>query len=1242
MDLGNPAQLQITGDMTIEMWLRPDDIGHRRNPYSKAVGGEGTIYIEESGTLSYYYGTDGEDHGPYQGISSVIAIESDIWQHIAIVRDLTNMELRWYINGQLTNSEVAIYSAATSGTNHAFIGKGYVFKYEGEMDEFRIWNLARTQAEIEDDMYAELIGNENGLVAYYTMDIEAGALTDLTSYTNHGTISGVEPVKRYRSVDCFFLSGGTECPFPTIQSAMLYAQGGNDIFIRGGRYSEYVEFNTQATEEKPIILKPFPGELVIMDGTVPILSDWEPYDNGGYTIYRTRVDSAAIAEMIGKEFTGIHQLFMDGRMMMPAQEVNFKNPTDPTTGTPTYPEPGTVWEVQPGVENQTNLLEHVDSPEEWSYDSTTMEVFLFPEDGQVPDGREVRGRVFDRILQMGERNIGAEYITFEGIEFFAGSFYLKDTEHITFEDCRFSFSTELDSEINMVSGGSHVVFRNCVFEYINGANVIRITRCDDALIENCYFHHNGWTSGTWEYINNDRSYDATFRYVTVENAMSPGIFVGMRSLTEYCLIRNLYDKLDGAGLQRNNAATYLSTTRYCWIINCPAINGVRFDSSPGGTYGKIHHVVSVRNRRGFRLKGDHHKVYHLTAYDSQTNDIRLDKYKYTDNEGNFHTDFANSIAGIVLTCDAPNCSNRAKRDSAGIWWGWEMDYAKPQLELATFISRYQSQEEERYDFRPRKGSAFIDAGTIVDSINDGQGYSYYHSSMPGQNRRFVGDAPDIGAYEYGDSVYWIPGYRYPYPSFPIPRDGADKVQPDYSLVWNYPYKRDYSNTQATIMVSGPGVYRTETFNYPNNVLFESFQPMGIYTWSVAVDGKSGGTWSFMVDDKVYPISDRSIDITQDGSIDHLQIETLTVSQNDIAFLKFDVPASIDNSWKILLNLFTGTTVTDSARVVLYTFDNTVWSEQDNEQNIGMVDHTLGEAIDTLTNLAPTMTCSLDLSSVIDGPGLYSFALAPLDSRDRVVFWSKEKRSGGTKLFIPGDEAFFPHLSFLPGIGSVKIVLSEPRNDSTIVIGGSTEDSIRFSWRHSHALELDDMNYRFRIKLPFANAKGGVDTLTIDNDLSETSATINKASLLGMLMEANLPYGTFYWDVIGNSGSMTIRNLESYRFNLVTDDSNYEGIFPDEYGLHHNYPNPFNAITTIVYDLAEWSQISLIVYDIVGHNVNVLASGPKAIGRHRITWYGRDKHGKNVPSGIYFYHLIARDPNTGRTIHTETKKMMHLK
>ena len=134
-----------------------------------------------------------------------------------------------------------------------------------------------------------------------------------------------------------------------------------------------------------------------------------------------------------------------------------------------------------------------------------------------------------------------------------------------------------------------------------------------------------------------------------------------------------------------------------------------------------------------------------------------------------------------------------------------------------------------YDFRPKKGSYLIDSGVIIPGINDGREENVLletekpgvpvnprsdtenltilnHPPLyPGQNRKFVGDAPDIGAYEYGDSVYWIPGYRYPHPSVPIPKNNAVNVPMDYSLAWNYPYKKDYSATTATVSLSGPGV-----------------------------------------------------------------------------------------------------------------------------------------------------------------------------------------------------------------------------------------------------------------------------------------------------------------------------------------------------------------------------------------------------------------------------------------------------
>ena len=112
---------------------------------------------------------------------------------------------------------------------------------------------------------------------------------------------------------------------------------------------------------------------------------------------------------------------------------------------------------------------------------------------------------------------------------------------------------------------------------------------------------------------------------------------------------------------------------------------------------------------------------------------------------------------------------------------------------------------------------------IIPGINDGQDIDPATSpnhppSYTGQHRAFVGDAPDIGAYEYGDSVYWIPGYRYYYPTVPIPGDGAVDVPLEYGLAFNYPWSTDYSSTVAEVKINGPGMDKTVSLNYPNNVV----------------------------------------------------------------------------------------------------------------------------------------------------------------------------------------------------------------------------------------------------------------------------------------------------------------------------------------------------------------------------------------------------------------------------------------
>ena len=154
----------------------------------------------------------------------------------------------------------------------------------------------------------------------------------------------------------------------------------------------------------------------------------------------------------------------------------------------------------------------------------------------------------------------------------------------------------------------------------------------------------------------------------------------------------------------------------------------------------------------------------------------------------------------------------------------------------------------------------------------------------------------------------------------IPKNGAKNVSLEYGLAWNYPWKEDYSGTSATVAISGPGLNETQTFQYPNNVMFVKLKPGGNYNWRVTVDGAVSDSWSFTAKDKVYPINDRSLDISiQDSTYLPQHIQKLLVSSNNRAFLRFDAPTKVDSSYKVELNLTPGKIYSLNDGIVLYKY-----------------------------------------------------------------------------------------------------------------------------------------------------------------------------------------------------------------------------------------------------------------------------------------------------------------------------------
>ncbi len=80
--------------------------------------------------------------------------------------------------------------------------------------------------------------------------------------------------------------------------------------------------------------------------------------------------------------------------------------------------------------------------------------------------------------------------------------------------------------------------------------------------------------------------------------------------------------------------------------------------------------------------------------------------------------------------------------------------------------------------------------------------------------------------------------------------------------------------------------------------------------------------------------------------------------------------------------------------------------------------------------------------------------------------------------------------------------------------------------------------------------------------------------------------------------------------------------PIEYALHQAYPNPFNPVTSIKYDLPKAGLATLQVYNLLGQQVRTLVDQQMPAGRHIVKWQGRDDRGRTVPTGVYFIRFSA--------------------
>ena len=232
MSVANSATLKPTvlPGWTVEFWIQrngaglgdfPVVIGSR--PWTSATDKGWAVALSSGSSFKvsahFADGTTGFDVPAAQSTS---AVTTGTWQHWAVVFDRAMNRVNFYKNGVLDNSVQGLtYPAgAVDQTDEVLVGRdpGTTRVLQANLDDIRVWNVARSGQEVLDNFNKEVQGNATGLQAYWTFN--AGNANDLTANGNNGTLSAGASI--INPADRLFVNGNRVSTF-TFPAATIAA-----------------------------------------------------------------------------------------------------------------------------------------------------------------------------------------------------------------------------------------------------------------------------------------------------------------------------------------------------------------------------------------------------------------------------------------------------------------------------------------------------------------------------------------------------------------------------------------------------------------------------------------------------------------------------------------------------------------------------------------------------------------------------------------------------------------------------------------------------------------------------------------------------------------------------------------------------------------------------------------------------------------------------------------------------------
>ena len=669
-------------------------------------------------------------------------------------------------------------------------------------------------------------------------------------------------------------AGTLAAPFETLQYAVNQLTAGDILYIREGVYRETITIDEDGTSGNLITIQNYNNEVVTIDGTVDVTGTWSSYGSvsGAYQLssYSTDITQLFVDDepMVnarwpnaqfyddsifshstwaqGDEGDDANPNSVEGSLQIDEDvfdpgslDLNnsigilnigsFKTETVKITGHTqngaaddvitygytggTDADYGTTYKDKHHYYFFEGKLDFLDTNNEWFHDKTNNILYLVTDNGLNPSttGRTIKAKTTDYRVTFN----GANYITFKGINFFATTIDIQNSDNLSIEECNFYFPSASKRMLGLTNGlGSTSVtsingtsdnntIKKCLFENAEGEALV--IRGDNNTIENNYFHHIDWSASdlnglmvTIYCTGNSNTFTKNTIHTTGASAT---VLPGTASTFSY-------NKVTNTGLLQSDGAVFQGTKNYVegsnvhhnfiydtekYAFRYDAPGG---DASVAGSYGRMHHNIAD-NTNGLMIKGNNQIIAHNTVMNTINN--RNDIIILSEDCSNTSTWLYNNLAKRIgshrssqlfsLSADSPmpiatigyiKDDNGTSGNSNDDFWrtcqdndvsnGWTATVGNgssqnniDQINVSRTGLTYNSDIESLLNYNAADGKSEADYVPTNNIILVDQGISPTNSVSTGASTNDtldnlvpntnVGSNADIGAFEYGATAW---------------------------------------------------------------------------------------------------------------------------------------------------------------------------------------------------------------------------------------------------------------------------------------------------------------------------------------------------------------------------------------------------------------------------------------------------------------------------------------------------------